>query len=314
MPLIAFALFNFVGLRLPAGPPPARPSPGFDPAVVFRHDARGPANVRMGNSLSHAGNIVYELEFDDREGRTVPATLVVPKGMGKHACAVFLHGHASDRAEFLPEAVKLGRHDVVSILIDAPFARPREEVLDPAVPGRDREIYLRAVDDCRSALDLLLTRTDTEHARTVFIGRGFGAHVGSILRSVEPRFTTFALLAPQVSASERTVNDESPATMALHERVGEARIAAYAAEVAPLDAASFIGGGRDGSILLQFADRNRSVPYSESVRLTTAAGTSAIEKHYVCGNLLNHPTATRERFEFLTAQLHLKKIFEYRED
>jgi len=80
--------------------------------------------------ITQKGNIkIYDISYPSQLGGPVPAYLVVPPGKGPFAAV--LYGHSAipnspvhNRLQFLEEATALAHAKAVSLLIDAPFARP----------------------------------------------------------------------------------------------------------------------------------------------------------------------------------------------
>jgi dipeptidyl aminopeptidase/acylaminoacyl peptidase len=75
------------------------------------------------------GVSVHDITFVSPNGGTVPAYLVLPKGSGRYAAILWGHwllpnSSVSNREEFLNEAIAIAPAGVVSLLIDAPQARP----------------------------------------------------------------------------------------------------------------------------------------------------------------------------------------------
>jgi hypothetical protein len=124
----------------------------------------------------------------------VPAYLVVPKGPGKFAAILWghwlmLNSSTSSREEFLNEAIALAPWGVVSLLIDAPQARPGFK------PAPNPALIAQQVIDMRRGVDLLLSRPNVDSKRIAYVGHSWDAGTGAILDAVDKRIADFVFLS-----------------------------------------------------------------------------------------------------------------------
>jgi hypothetical protein len=100
-----------------------------DNAAHFSYDSQAGLDFKQVSVTVQDGVTVQEITYAGGNGVIVPAYLVIPKGSGKFAGVIWGHwlmpGAANaNRQEFLKEAIALAPAGVVSLLIDAPQARP----------------------------------------------------------------------------------------------------------------------------------------------------------------------------------------------
>ena len=117
-------------------------------------------------------------------GGRVPAYLVEPRGAGPFGAVVFQHGRLGNRSQFLGEARRLRRHDIASLLLDAPWARPGGRRI---LTGRttDALALRQAVVDERRGVDLLAGRPEIDPQRLGVMGFSLGAVASAALVGVD---------------------------------------------------------------------------------------------------------------------------------
>ncbi len=204
----------------------------------------------------------------------VPATLVLPETTKKAPAIVFMHWGLGDRHAFLDEAKSLARLGVASLLIDAPFVRPRAKI-------EETDDLRRCVADVRAGVDRLVTRRDIDAKRIAFVGLSYGAHIGALLAAEEPRFRAFVLMGGLASNADAEHNPE----------------------LAPLDAERFVKLPHSAPIFFQFARKDEYIDYQQASRFIEAASPPKIAKWYEGGHQFNE-SARRDRLSWLSTILH----------
>ena len=131
-------------------------------------------------SVQQRGSVsIHDIAYISANGGAVPAYLVVPKGTGKFAAILWGHwlmpnSSTANREEFLNEAIALAPAGVVSLLIDAPQARPGFK------PTPNPALIAQQVIDMRCGVDLLLSRPDVDAKRIAYVGHSWDAGTGAI--------------------------------------------------------------------------------------------------------------------------------------
>ena len=260
--------------------------PGFaraqDDFAHFAYDKSAALNVKQISAKVRDGVTIEDITYTGANGDTVPAYLVIPKGAGKFAGIIWGHwrmpGAANaNRSEFLDEAVALAPAGVVSLLIDAPWSRPGFK----PVPGSGPLMIAQQVVDLRRGLDLLLSRSDIDAARTAYVGHSMDAQIGVILDAAEKRFAAFVFMSGPQSA------DRTPKAH------GWADAGYYAGKLGPAPA------------LFQYGLHDEKwVPLAEAKNyLAMAAGPKRVE-FYDADHALNDKART-DRDNFLRKALKL---------
>jgi hypothetical protein len=104
----------------------------LDTTSHFAYDASTPLDLRQVSTEKRGGVTIQEITYTSPGRGVVPASLVFPRGTrGNRKFAAVIWGHwlmpnatNSNRSEFLQEAIALAPAGVVSLLVEAPQARP----------------------------------------------------------------------------------------------------------------------------------------------------------------------------------------------
>jgi predicted esterase len=235
----------------------------------------GPAPaVRSGPSTSVRG--ARWLSFRSVLGGRVPAYLVEPRGDGPFPAVVFQHGRLGNRSQFLGEARHLRAHDIASLLLDAPWARPGGRRILTGHAG-DVLTLRQTVLDERRALDLLAARPEIDAQRLGVVGFSLGAIASAALLGVDHRIRCGVL----ASAGQRLAP--------LLQRFGGAR---YLHAMSVFDPARWIGSAT-ARLLVQNGRLDRDFPPYDALARGRADG-----RMYLAGHTLS-PLAVTDRERWL---------------
>jgi hypothetical protein len=182
-------------------------------AEHFDDDATTPLGVKEVSVKQRDSVSIHGITYVSPNGGEVPAYLVVPKGQGKFAAILWGHwlmpnSPTSNREEFLNEAVACAPAGVISLLIDAPQARPGFK------PNPNPVLIARQVIDLRRGVDLLLSRSDVDPARIAYVGHSWDAGTGAILDAVDKRFAAFVFMGGPQSNLQYVLFSDSPRMVA----------------------------------------------------------------------------------------------------
>lgn len=102
-----------------------------------------------------------------------------------------MHPAPGNRSTFLKDAIELAGKNVVSILIETPWANP-QKFIKIAMDGFEQpekyyNFLIKTAVDLMRALDLIMSLNDKNIKRLGFVGHSFGALFGGILSRVEER-------------------------------------------------------------------------------------------------------------------------------
>jgi cephalosporin-C deacetylase-like acetyl esterase len=277
----------------------------------FDYDRKAPLDLKR-HGVTERGKVkIYDISYVSLKGGRVPAYLVVPQG--KRPFAGILFGHwamkgssVRNRAEFLDEAVALAETGVVSLLPDAPFARPGYKESDEPFDPREPEFYFQQLLDLRRGVDLLLSRKDIDPARIAYVGHSYNANVGGVLAGVEKRIKTFVLMAGSLSDAEGMRSDH-PDMVKLRQSIGAEKIEKMIAQTSWLDPFYYIGHAAPSSVLLQYAHNDGILTDSRVQYYFGLVSEPKMLKFYNATHALN-AQARRDRFEWLRKHLELAPL------
>jgi fermentation-respiration switch protein FrsA (DUF1100 family) len=241
----------------------------------FDYDRGRPLNV------APADVAMRNVTFADAAGQRTEATLVTPARPGRHPAILFVHwfeppSQNSNRTQFLPDALELGRRGVVSLLVDTLWTNPRWfQTRDPA---NDFASSVEQVKNLRRALDVLVSLDVVDPERIVYVGHDFGAMYGAIVMSVDRRPKGFVFMAGTRAFSDwfllgRALDAEA------QRKVQE--------ELAPLDPIRHMGRIGPVPMLFQFASKDPFVTREAAEALAAAARGPKEVRFYDCGHALN---------------------------
>ena len=239
----------------------------------FSYDTSTPVDPKLVNREWQGNVLVQDITYSSPKGGLVPAYLFTRANASAAPAIVFMHWGLGDRHAFYDDALALANDGVTSLVIDAPFTRanaPKDENADVS----------QAVVDVRRGIDLLTARKDVDAKRIGFIGLSYGAHIGAILASVEPRIRAFVLAGGLASNADA---EKNPA-------------------LAQYDAEKWIGRARTAPLFLQFARNDEYVSREQAGRFIKAAGDRSIYKWYEGSHEFND-AARNDRQAWLATEL-----------
>jgi dienelactone hydrolase len=206
--LCILGVINLAGCSSGRVPPPDvidtwKPPEGIDTTLpvsceknrsLFTYDENAPLDIREVSRSHEEGVTVIDLSYASPKGGRVPTTLVIPDGSGPFAGMIYQHGMPGVRQSLIPGAVTYARMGAIVILIDAPFARPEHDSVEPLMfTEQDRREQIQLIVDLRRAVDLLLSRSDVDPRRLAYVGISYGGAMGGLLAGVENRIKAFVL-------------------------------------------------------------------------------------------------------------------------
>jgi dienelactone hydrolase len=219
------------------------------------------------------GALVQDITYASPKGGLVPAFLVTQPNASSAPAVIFMHWGLGDRHTFLDDAIRLASYGVNSLLIDAPFVRPNS-------PKDENADLVQAVVDVRRGIDLLVARKDVDPKRIGFVGLSYGAHVGAMLASAEPRLRALVLAGGLASNSEL---EKNPA-------------------LATYDAEKWINKPHAAPVFLQFARNDEYVTHDQAARFIKATSEPSLYKWYE-GNHNFNAAARNDRDAWLSTEL-----------
>jgi len=282
-----------------------------DPELIrhFDYDQHAPLGLkRIGvQHLEHAN--VYDITYESPKGGVVPAYLVVPKGRGPFAAVIWGHwcwGNSSmrNRREFLDEAIVLAQAGVVSLLPDAPLARPGYVTIKDPFEERNATEFVQHVVDMRRGVEVLFSRANVDRNRVAYVGHSCNAVVGAVLSGLDRRFKVFVLMAGTTSDE---VTQSTKEFQEFRQKMGPEKVDAFNARYSYLDQGKYVSHAAPAIVFLQYGSQEKFLNAERAVQYAAIVSEPKRLKIYDAPHALN-AEARRDRIQFLTEQLKLRPL------
>jgi dienelactone hydrolase len=278
---------------------------------IFTYDATADLGVQVVSARTQGGVVVTDVTFvarPERPTERVAAYIVAPVAppgsataaqapAGDFAGVLWVHwlGNpaTTNRTEFLDEATALASRGVVSVLVDAMWARPRWY--------RDRSLdddYANAIAQVvalRRSLDLLVAQPGVDRARIGLVGHDYGGMYGAIAAGVDGRPRTQIVVAATASLLDWAFfYGKQPSSMERYKREHQA-----------LSLCDHLAAAERTSVLFQFAERDEFVTAARAQALfAAAAGPKQMIVYGRAGHDMTAPPAIRvDRTAWLLREL-----------
>jgi pimeloyl-ACP methyl ester carboxylesterase len=279
-------------------------------AKLFGYNLSAPLNFHIEERTSAREAEILTVSYAGARA-PVSASIIVPSQAGKHPVVIFMADSGHRRDHFLPEALALARArpPAVSLLIDAPPARPLgwRRSFNVMLEDNDRDIHIQAVIDVRRGIDLLTARADVDPRLIAYVGQSDAANWGAILRSIEPRLRAFVLVATAPSMTDVAANDD-PEWADLRYAVGDDRFAQYVSSLSIIDPVKYLGATTEVPVFFQFGRFDPYISRGRAEELIHATGRSGHAIFYDSGHDVNEPQALFDRAVFLTTHYAIGRI------
>jgi hypothetical protein len=273
-------------------------------AEHFDYDATTPLSVKEVSVKQRDSVSIHDITYISPNGGEVPAYLVVPKGPGKFAAILWGHwlmpnSPTSNREEFLNEAIAFAPAGVISLLIDAPQARPGFK------PTPNPVLTARQVIDLRRGVDLLLSSSDVDPSRIAYVGHSWDAGTGAILDAVDKRFAAFVFMGGPQSNLQYVLSSDSPRMISVRKSMDITKLKQTMQTNAWADPGSYGTHLGPASALFQYGLQDEEwVPLKDAKDYFAMSSGPKEVKFYDSGHSLN-AQARLDRFEFLHQHLAL---------
>jgi len=271
------------------------------PSSAFAYDATAPLTVRVGSTGVKDGVRSRLVTFASADGRRLTAEIVAPVAPSKsHAGVLFVHWlgarKSTNHTEFEPDATALAKKGATSVLLDAQWSEQqygtREWFMQVRTTDTDYAKSIEQVVDLRRALDLLQAQPGVDPHRIAYVGHDFGAMYGSLLAGVDPRPRWYVLMAGNPSFSQWFLLGKQPAD-----------VAAYTAQMAPLEPLPYLARSHADAYMFQFAQKDFYIKPDDEVTFFSAAPAPRSMYVYAIDHSLATPLALRDRLTWLGARL-----------
>jgi len=267
-------------------------------AALFRYDNTSPVVFKEVSSEKRGDVVVRDITFSvGRRAPDIKAYLVSPRGDGQFAAILWVHwlgAEKSNRTQFLDEAVGLAQKGVVSLLVDAMWAKARwfgDRTLE-----MDYENSIRQVIELRRALDLLLSQSQVDRTRIGYVGHDYGAMYGMLMAGVDNRVKTYVFIAATQSLNDWAFLGPQPKSKA-----------AYLKQNANLELTDYLRQSKNASTFFQFGKADFYVSQADAAILFAAANEPKQRRLYEAPHEMGLKEIASDRDEWLVKELKLGK-------
>jgi dienelactone hydrolase len=202
----------------------------------------------------------------------------------------------------LREAIVLAEAGIISLCIDAPFARPDFMQTHDASAEIQALILNQGIIETRRGVDLLVERTDVDSQRIGYVGHSYGATIGGMLASVERRMRAYVLMGGSPSLADSFATSQHPRTAQIREAMSPEERQHVIDVMRPLDTVQYLGYAAPSVLFMQFARQDEYISEEEAERFFKAASEPKTIHWYDGGHEFN-VQARLERAEWLCHQL-----------
>lgn len=272
-------------------------------AAPFDYDRNASLELNVVHTGIRDGAIVHDVTFVPLPGREpVKAFVVTPYTSGASpkpaAFAGILYVHwlgepaTTNRTEFFSEATALADSGVVSVLVDTMWAQP--DWYEKRIPEEDAANSTRQIIALRRAVDLLLAQPGVDPSRIAVVGHDYGAMHAIVMGAADRRAKTYVLMAGTPHFIDWALYSRQPKDLA-----------AFRAELAPLDPVSHVSEIAPATVFFQFAQNDKYVPATAAATFYAAAVPRKQLATYQAGHDLHTPEVAADRVAWLMRELGL---------
>ena len=272
----------------------------LDPSA-FSYDASAPLNVRVVSSANKQGVTSKIVTFTGAKHMVRAEIIASAYPAGRHAGVLFVHwlgdtAPTTNHTEFESDARALAARGITSVLLDAMWS-------NADLGGKDWYTQVRSFDtdyansiaqviDLRRGLDLLSQQPGVDPANLAYVGHDFGSMYGAVLSGVDPRPRYYVLMAGTTTFSEWYLLDKKPAD-----------VAAYVAQMAPLDPLAYLSRSGARGFMFQFASHDAYITLEHETAFFGAAPVPRAMFLYDAHHDLDVPMAHTDRLNWLLSRL-----------
>jgi cephalosporin-C deacetylase-like acetyl esterase len=278
----------------------------------FDYDKSAALDLRELSVENRAGATIHDITYKGSGGREVPAYLIVPKDSVKSAAILWGHwlmprSPSANRSEFLDEAIAIAPSGVVSLLIDAPQARPGFVLEHKSFGPQPSELIAEQVVDLRRGVDLLLSRSDVDPKRIGYVGHSWDARTGAILDAIDKRLGAFVFMGGPISTRDNVLTSDAPNIVAMRKVLPAGALRTFLDTYEWADAGYYATHLGPATAFFQYAVHDEFSPEAYAQRYFDMSAGSKEMKQYDADHALNEE-ARRDRFKFLQQHLALQSL------
>ena len=231
---------------------------------LFAYDREASLDIQQVESRIEDGLAIIEITYASPKGGRVPATLILPRGMGPYA------GLVMQRSMELEFGKRYAGYGAVVIYVDAPSFRPQDAGPRGILTFTELDVgeQIQLIIDLRRAIDLLMTRPDVDPERIAYLGVSYGGAMGGLLAGVENRLQAYVLIVGDGGLVTHVTNPEN-CNMPLDDFFEE--YGAWIDAMWPIEPIHFVSHASPAPLLFQNALRDPYVNVDDALRYQDVA-------------------------------------------
>jgi dienelactone hydrolase len=263
---------------------------------LYAYDRTLPLDVKVASKGDRSSYTLFDVSYALPKNQRADGLLAVPKGRGRKPAVIWMH--SSGALAWLGDVVLLAQCGAVSLIVNAPASA------GGGTPDGDRDAMIAAVVALRRAADLLEARDDVDSQRIAIVGHSFGAMMGAVAASIDPRFKAAVFEVGLLGMSIHIGTSPHPWAQGVRKELG-AGLAKYLDVISVVDAGRYIGQAPAIPKLFQSAWYDPGVPHEDSQKFYEAASQPKELKWYDTAHDVDDIAASADRARFLAKSLHL---------
>jgi pimeloyl-ACP methyl ester carboxylesterase len=206
--------------------------------------------------------------------------------------------HSGGALQFMGDAVLMAKAGAVSLLIGQSEGAPK------GTPEQARDQLMYDVIALRRGADLLETRPAVDPERLALVGHSYGAMMGAVAASIDPRFRAAVFEAGLLGMSIHIATSPGSWAAGVRKELGSG-LAHFVELVSVADAKHYIGHAPAIPKLFQSAWYDPGVPQSDAQDFFQTATEPKQLKWYETGHDIDDIGAMADRAHFLAHALNL---------
>lgn len=263
---------------------------------LYAYDRAAPLDVQLTSKGSRSTYTLYDISYALPKKQRTDGLLAIPQTSGRKPGVIWMH--SSGAAAYLGDAVLLAQGGAVSLIVNAPAAD------GSGTPEGDRDSMIAAVVALRRAADLLEARDDVDPHRLAIVGHSFGAMMGAVAVSIDPRFKAAVFEVGLLGMSIHIATSPHPWAQGMRKQLG-AGLAHYLEVISVVDDVHYIGQAPAIPKLFQSAWYDPGVPHEDALKFFQAATGPKEFKWYDTAHDIDDIAAIADRARFLARALSL---------
>ncbi len=263
---------------------------------LYSYDPAAPLDVKLVLKDDRAAYALHDISYSLPTGQRTDGLLAVPHVRGRKPAVVWMHSEGA--AAWLGDAILLAQCGAVSLSLNA----PQSAVPHSAEEYRDGMIA--SVVALRRAVDLLEQRDDVDPLRIAVAGHSFGAMMGAVAASVDPRFKAAVFEAGLLGMSIHLRTSPHPWAQSIRKGLG-AELEQFLGVISVVDAGRYIGHAPAIPKLFQSAWFDPGVPHGDALDFYNAATGPKELRWYDTAHDIDDIGAIADRTRFLAKVLNL---------